>query len=160
MTMDEAGPAKPRTRRFVVAKVEDVPVGGHLVVEVSGREIGLFNIDGEFFALLNRCPHRAGPLCEGEVIRLVVAAKVGEIRLDDRTMVVCPWHAWEFDIRTGQSYFDPAKMRGRPFPVEVESAAEVGRELAAQSVQLVPGPYVADVIATTVEDDYVVVTMR
>jgi Rieske [2Fe-2S] domain len=99
-------------------------------------------------------------LCEGDAIRLVTAAKVGELVLDDRVMLTCPWHAWEFDIKTGQSWWDPAKTRGRRFPVEVESGDAVATELQNDSAEWVRGPYVADVIETAVEEDYVIVTMR
>jgi nitrite reductase/ring-hydroxylating ferredoxin subunit len=156
----EVGKSGPNARRYVVARASDVQPGEHLLIEVDGREIGLFNVDGEFYALLNRCPHRAGPLCEGDLIRFVIAEKVGEVRLGEQVMLTCPWHAWEFDIRTGQSWWDPAKTRGRTYPVKVESGEAVRRELASASAQRLPGPYVADVIPTVVEEDYIVVTMR
>jgi nitrite reductase/ring-hydroxylating ferredoxin subunit len=159
-TVREVGRAGPSARRYIVARAADVPPGGRLLVEVDGREIGVFNIGGEYYALLNRCPHRAGPLCEGDAIRLVTAAKVGELVLDDRVMLTCPWHAWEFDIKTGQSWWDPAKTRGRRFPIEVESGDAVATELRNDSAEWVRGPYVADVIETAVEEDYVIVTMR
>jgi len=159
-TVRELGSHPSGARRYVVARTGDVPEGGRLLVEVDGREVGIFNIGGKFYALLNRCPHRAGPLCQGEVSRMVVASKVGEITLDDRIILTCTWHAWEFDIRTGQSYWDPGKTKGRLYPVEVESGEKVARELADHSAQWLPGPYVADVVQTSVEDDYVIVAMR
>lgn len=151
----------PHVQRFVVARTSDVPLGGRLIVEVDGREVGIYNIDGEFYALLNRCPHRAGPLCEGDAISFVSSPAVGEISLDkSRTMVTCPWHAWEFDVRTGQSYWDPAKTRFRRVPVEVEAGPAVAAEIEQSSAELVPGPYMAEVIPTSTEEDYVVVAMR
>lgn len=159
-TVEEYGPAGPGVRRYIVARTQDVPVGGRLLVEVDGREIGVFNIGGEFYALLNRCPHRSGPLCEGEVIQLVLAPEVGDIRLDSRVMLTCPWHAWEFDIKTGKSYWDPRKMRGRQYRVEVHSSEAVARDLEEHSAEWALGPFVACVIPTAVEEDYVVVTMR
>ena len=67
----------------------------------------VFKLGGEFFAYLNHCPHMGGPACQGKII-----AKVEEVIADDRTSkgmefsktkmnVVCPWHGFEFDIRTG-----------------------------------------------------------
>jgi 3-phenylpropionate/trans-cinnamate dioxygenase ferredoxin subunit len=61
-------------------------------------------------------------------------------------MVRCPWHSWEFDIRTGQSWFDPRRVRVRQFPAHVEKGAAL-RE----------GPYKAETFPVRVEDDYVVV---
>lgn len=65
-----------------------IPEGGsHLVVTEEGDEIVLFKVQGEIFALANACPHEGGPLCEGNI---------------KGTKVVCPWHEWEFDIRSGK----------------------------------------------------------
>ena len=62
------------------------------VVNANGREIALFNLDGEFFALDNECPHASGPLGEGYV---------------EAGIVICPIHAWEFDIRSGACLTSP-----------------------------------------------------
>lgn len=156
----ERATGRPGMRRHVVARADEIPEGGRLLVDIDGRSVGIFKIDGEFYALLNRCPHRSGALCEGELIRLVSAPKVGEIELTGQVMLSCPWHAWEFDVKTGQSYWDPSLTRGRRYGVEVQPGNVVSREVAERPSEWVPGPYVASVIPTDVEDDYVVVTMR
>ncbi len=80
---------------------------GRKVVACERFEVAVFKLDGEFFAYLNQCPHMGGPACQGKMI-----AKVEEIIAEDRTSkgmmfsktkmhVVCPWHGYEFDIRTG-----------------------------------------------------------
>ena len=61
-------------------------------------------------------------------------------------MVKCSWHGWEFDIRTGKSWCDPARLRIRQYPVSVRPGTE-----------LVEGPYVAESFPVRVENDYVVV---
>jgi hypothetical protein len=61
-------------------------------------------------------------------------------------MLRCPWHGWEFDIRNGQSYFDPARVKIRSYPVVIED----GETLAK-------GPFVAETFPVFVEDSYVVV---
>jgi nitrite reductase/ring-hydroxylating ferredoxin subunit len=53
--------------RYVVAEAGEIPDGGRKIVEVGGRSIGVFYVNGEYFALFNRCPHQAGPLCTGEL---------------------------------------------------------------------------------------------
>jgi nitrite reductase/ring-hydroxylating ferredoxin subunit len=63
-------------------------------------------------------------------------------------MIRCPWHCWEFDIRTGQSLCDPNSVQARAFDVAVEPGKA-----------LVDGPFVAESVEVTVEDSYVVVTM-
>lgn len=105
-------------QRYVVARVDEVPEGERLIVEVAGREIGIFNVDGELFALRNRCPHLGGPLCEGPVLGLVYSSEPGDVRFDaSKKLITCPWHGWEFDVKTGQSYFNP-RLRARRFQVE------------------------------------------
>lgn len=106
--------------RVVVAPAAELPPGERKLVAVNGREIGVFNVNGEYFALLNYCPHRAGPLCYGRMGPLVTydeAAGVGFER--EGEILKCPWHMWEFDIRTGKALFDP-KMAVRTYAVVQE----------------------------------------
>src|SRR5437660_1746670 len=63
-------------------------------------------------------------------------------------IIRCPWHGWEFDIRTGQSYCDPRRFRAKAYPVNVEPGSAV-----------VKGPYVAETVKVAVESDYVVVDL-
>lgn len=133
--------------RHVVAAVRELPPGSRRLVTVKGRPIAIFNIDGEYYGLLDRCPHQGGSLCAGVVTGLVEASRPGEYVLSRQGEIVrCPWHGWEFDIRTGQSYCDPATIRTRKYEVAVETGAGV-----------VKGPYIAETIVVTVEEDYVVV---
>ena len=91
-------------KRYVVAPVAEIPPGTHKVFTVGGRPIGIFNLDGEFYGLLNRCPHRGGPMCEGQLVGELNSHRPGEyLRTGDRTFLECPWHGWEFDVKTGQS---------------------------------------------------------
>jgi 3-phenylpropionate/trans-cinnamate dioxygenase ferredoxin subunit len=167
--------------KYVVGKVDDVPEGEHMVVEVNGRSVGVFNMGGEFYGLLNRCPHQGGPMCEGRLVGLLEADGPGRIRFTkEHKLLACPWHGWEFDVKTGQSYCDPARTRLRRYPVVVEHGDIVATELAEEAktdthlVQgevttetstphgsvLVKGPYMAETVEVSIEDDYVVVTMR
>ena len=134
--------------RYVVATTMEVPPGGRKIVEVAGRSIGIFNVGGEFLALRNRCPHQGGPLCEGGLSGLLEASAPGEYRYSrPGEMLRCPWHGWEFDLRTGQSWFDPERMRVRRYPVSVEAGGP----------GLVQGPYVAETYPVSVEAQYIVV---
>ena len=90
---------------FVVANVAEVPEGQHIVVRVRGREIGLFNVGGRYYALPNACFHQGGPLCRGATGGTVIAtAETGWQRAwaHEGEIVVCPWHALEFNVTTGQ----------------------------------------------------------
>src|SRR5262249_48610906 len=107
-------------RRYVVARAADIPPGTRKWVTVAGRPIGIFNLDGEFYGLLNRCPHQGGSLCDGLITGLAVGDRPGEFRMIRKgEMLRCPWHGWEFDIRTGQSWCEPAKVRARAYPTEL-----------------------------------------
>lgn len=133
--------------RHVVAAVADIPPGQRRIVTVRGREIGVFNIGGEFFALINRCPHQGAPLCTGDLLSRMEAEEPGRYRLGRRgEMLRCPWHCWEFDVRTGQSWCDPEDVKARMYGVSVEP----GETLAK-------GPFAAETVAVSVERDYVVV---
>ena len=133
--------------RHVVATVGEIAPGGRKLVTVRGRPIAIFNLDGNYFGLLNRCPHQGGPMCEGKITGLVQASEPGKYLYSKRGEVIrCPWHAWEFDIRTGQSYCEPGRISTKAYAVEVADGAAV-----------VEGPYVAETIAVSVDERYVVV---
>ena len=134
-------------KRQVVARAGEVAPGQCKIVSVAGREIGVFNVDGRYFALANRCPHEGGPLCQGRIVALVQSDGPGHYALTrDREFLRCPWHGWEFDIRTGQSWCDLKSTRARQFQVTVEPGET-----------LVKGPYVAETFPVSVEEEYLVV---
>ena len=135
--------------RHVVASVAEIPSGGRKIVTVKGREIGIFRIGDDFHGLINRCPHQGAPLCSGEIVSRLVAPAPGDYRLTrPGEMIRCPWHCWEFDIRTGQSLCDPNSVQARAFDVAVEAGKT-----------LVDGPFVAESVQVSVEEAYVVVTL-
>jgi nitrite reductase/ring-hydroxylating ferredoxin subunit len=97
---------------------------GRKVIEAGGLEIGVFRLGGEFFAYENRCPHLDGPVCQGKLLPLALEAvavdgtSTGRVFAKDRMNVVCPWHGFEFDIRTGEHPMD-RRVRLRRVPVRV-----------------------------------------
>ena len=133
--------------KHVVAAASDIPPGGRKLVQVNGRAVVVFNLGGEFFALNNRCPHRGGSLCDGVAVGLVQSSEPGDYQYSRKGEIIrCPWHSWEFDIRTGQSWCDPGRLRARKYAVSVEPGAK-----------LVEGPYKAETFPVSVEGKYVVV---
>ena len=159
--MSETQPRPPGMRRYVIARADEIQDGERRIVEAGGREIGIYNVRGSFYALLNRCPHLGGPLCRGQVVTEITAAVPGEIRGNpDKVYVTCPWHNWEFDIRTGQSYWNPKGLRARPFPVGVEPGEALQKAVDEGSAERVRGPYNAETIPVSIENDYVVLTLR
>jgi len=115
------------SERIEVGSVDEFETQNRKLLEVKGVEIGVFNVDGEFHALLNNCPHQHGPLAEGEVMRKVVAdvPETGE-RVEDcydpETCVIkCPNHGWGFDVATGENIADSERIPGVPtYDVVVE----------------------------------------
>lgn len=95
--------------RIKVGRSEDVPERGRLVVDVDDSlTIGIFRIEGKLFAYLNTCFHQGGPVCQGRILPRVVevldADKEGlGQRWDETDMhIVCPWHGFEYSIKTGE----------------------------------------------------------
>jgi nitrite reductase/ring-hydroxylating ferredoxin subunit len=108
-----------RARHLVCTKAE-LPPGTRIVREVAGRSIGVFNVDGTYYALHNRCPHKGGALCEGPLTGTTLPTDGFEYPygLEGR-IVRCAWHGWEFEVESGRCLVD-ARVRARSFPVEVE----------------------------------------
>lgn len=151
----------PGMKKHIVAKAADFGEGDKLLVEIDGRPIGIYRVDNQFYALLNRCPHLGGPLCKGDLVHEVASKVPGEIHFDaSHTFVTCPWHNWEFDIKTGQSYWNPKGMRARPFPIGIERGKALEEAMASGEAERIEGPFRAETIQVDVEDDYVVITMR
>jgi nitrite reductase/ring-hydroxylating ferredoxin subunit len=108
--------------RHVICRVEELPPGERMLVTIEGRTIGIFNVHGEYHALLNRCPHTAAPLCKGVVTGLITSPEPYKAELSrDGEILRCPWHGWEFDITDGRSVFNPHRVRVRSYRVLVES---------------------------------------
>ena len=110
----EDGPAS-------VGRASEVAPGQRKIVEVEGRSIGIFNVHGRFYALRNRCPHQAAPLCLGAIKGMTLPGKPGEyVWARDGEILRCPWHGWEFDITSGRSIFNPHRTRVKSYAVTVE----------------------------------------
>jgi nitrite reductase/ring-hydroxylating ferredoxin subunit len=95
-----------------VGRLSEFENGARQIVKVGKTEIGVFRHEGEFFAYSNYCLHQGGPACEGLLI-----AKVEEHLREDKTSMglyfsekdmnfVCPWHGYEYDMRTGEHVAD------------------------------------------------------
>ncbi|QOZ08034.1 Rieske 2Fe-2S domain-containing protein [Bradyrhizobium sp. CCBAU 51765] len=110
--------------RHIVATVDQIPPGERMLVTIGNREIGIFNVAGEYFAVGNRCPHNGASLCKGRIVGLVEAREPGSYQFSRRgELVRCPWHGWEFDLRTGKSRCEPDRTRVRSYEAKVEPGA-------------------------------------
>ena len=149
--------------RHIVATIDAIPPGARKIVEIEGRSIGVFNIGGEFFALRNRCPHQGGPVCSGRLSGFPTARVPGEYRYTRKGEILrCPWHGWEFHVKTGRSWVDPERVRTRSYPVKVEAGAAIHESEDCVSEEaptghLIEGPYTAETYPVSLEQQYVVV---
>jgi nitrite reductase (NADH) small subunit len=75
-----------------VAGIDDCPPGSAREFLAGDSVVALFNVDGTFYALNGVCPHQGGPLGKGTLCGAVVT---------------CPWHGWQFDVRSGQNQVNP-----------------------------------------------------
>ena len=105
-----------------VAKASEIPDGERRIVKHDGLEIGVFHWEKAFYAYQNLCVHQGGPACEG-----IIMHKVEDILGEDRTWqgqkfsatevhFVCPWHGYEYDIRTGECVPDRS-LKLKTYPV-------------------------------------------
>ncbi len=86
-----------------VGKLDDFNAAPAQVVEIEGQSIAIFKIRVEFYAIDAVCPHQGGPLQEGSV---------------DDLVVTCPWHAWQFNLKTGQCESSP-DIHQKTFPIKI-----------------------------------------
>jgi nitrite reductase/ring-hydroxylating ferredoxin subunit len=87
-----------------IARVEDVPPGTVTAVRAGEDEIALAHCDGAFYAVQQHCIHLQGPLGHGTL---------------EGCVLTCPWHGWQYDLRTGKNEFDLA-IELRTYEVQVE----------------------------------------
>ena len=87
-----------------VASLAEIPPGSGRPVEVNGKAIAVFNVNGQVYAIANTCLHHGGPLGEGIL---------------EGDVVTCPWHMWEYNVRTGKKVGSPS-LRVASYAVQVE----------------------------------------
>lgn len=92
---------------FRVADAGEIAPGQAKCVEVAGKKIALFNVEGTFYAMDNTCTHRGGPLAEGEL---------------NGDEVTCPWHGAIFNVRTGKALGPPAPRGVAHYDVRVDGS--------------------------------------
>jgi NAD(P)H-dependent nitrite reductase small subunit len=81
-------------REYVVGKLDEIPDGKGIAVQAGRREVAVFRVGREVFAIANSCPHKGASLCEGEVMKA-------------EKMVRCPWHHWNWQLTDGKLETEP-----------------------------------------------------
>ena len=133
--------------RHVVARTDEIPVGSRKVVEINLRANVIFHVESGFYAVLNRCPQAGAPLDKAACVAHLLPGEPGEFnRTRVGELLRCAWHGWDFDVATGQSYFDPTGTKIRSYPTAVEDGKDLEK-----------GPFIAETFPVTIENSYVVV---
>ena len=88
-------------------------------MRVAGREVGIFNLDGHYYAIKNSCPHQGARVCLGKIVGTTLPRGVYEFVYSREGQILrCPWHSWEYDVVTGHSVFDP-NVKLVSYPVDI-----------------------------------------
>ena len=92
---------------YLVCRSDELKDGDRRVISCDGTEVGVFKVDGELVAWHNQCAHLQGPVCQGRIYSRVDEPldHNGHTRMlqynDKEKHIVCPWHGWEFNLKTG-----------------------------------------------------------
>src|SRR5437868_12545658 len=111
-----------RGEEIFLMQASELQEGDRKVIPVGATEVGVYRVNGKLYAYENLCAHQGGPACEGllmpKVENVLTEAKCYErMRFNyDEWHIVCPWHAWEYHVTTGQCVAD-AKYRLRKYEV-------------------------------------------
>lgn len=118
-------------RRHEICPLDQLQPGERKIVQIGKRSIGVFNIHGQLYAIKNSCPHQGAELCRGTVGgTMLPTEKPGQYIYGlDGQILRCPWHFWEFDIKTGESVFVPNNNRVKTYQVDVEMSHDEASEM-------------------------------
>ncbi len=107
-------------QKYFGTKLRELEQHGRVIAQVKGMEIGIFLIDGLPYAWRNICPHAAAPVCEGRICGTRLPSMVYEYTYGrEQEILRCPWHGWEFDLKTGVHLADESvKLRGYEAVIE------------------------------------------
>jgi nitrite reductase/ring-hydroxylating ferredoxin subunit len=106
---------------WFVAKASELADGDRRIITAGQREIGVFCTGGTYYAYSNHCLHSGGPACEGLLINRVVDVIAADRTYQGQTFsdelhFVCPWHGYEYDMKTGECVGD-RKLKLRKYDV-------------------------------------------
>lgn len=90
-----------------VAHLSEIPVGQSKLIELSGKIIAVFHTEVGLFAIDERCPHRGGPLSEGDC---------------KSAIVTCPWHQARFDLKTGKCKSSTSISPVKTYPIRIRGS--------------------------------------
>lgn len=108
--------------KYQAAEVGEIDKGSCKIIKIEGRSIGIYYDGEEYHAIRNVCPHEQAELCKGKFTGTTLPSKPHEYILGmDGEILVCPWHGWEFHVKTGKSLVEPDRYRVKKYDVSVEN---------------------------------------
>jgi nitrite reductase (NADH) small subunit len=120
---------------FDAGAAEEFEEGVPRAINVNGRQLGVVRWRDEVYAVRNICPHQLGPICGGHTMPLIVAGDDRVARVDEDTLViVCPWHSWEFEAKSGKSLWTD-RFKLKTYPAKLEDGrvlVDGGRTIAGE----------------------------
>ena len=105
-TTTETSPSQPPSQPVAhnIGKLADFPERKVVPADAGGRTVGVLRHGEEIFAFSNRCPHQGAPMCRGQAAGTMLPSEPDEYHFAmDGLVVKCPWHAYEFNVQTGES---------------------------------------------------------
>jgi nitrite reductase/ring-hydroxylating ferredoxin subunit len=108
--------------KFEAAEVGEIQNGKCKIVNLQGRSIGIYYNGEKYFAIRNVCPHQQAELCKGTFTGTTLSSKPHDyIYGMEGEILVCPWHGWEFDVKTGKALVDPDSYSVKVYDVSVDN---------------------------------------
>lgn len=121
----------------VCATAELLP-GERKIIAIGKVSVGVFNVGGEYYAYRNICPHAGAPVCMGKIEGTTLPSAVYEYEYGRKNEILrCPWHGWEFDLKTGEHLVDP-ETRLKKIPLEVTLNCPPGHGGADENLEKYP----------------------
>jgi nitrite reductase (NADH) small subunit len=116
-----------KSRRIALGPADEFPFGMCRLFTIGAREVGVIRLpSGTFRAVLNRCPHKAAPICKGIIGGTWPPSAPGDLQFGrEGEVLVCPWHGREFDLRTGEELYQKRPTRLRLLPIEVDDGTVI-----------------------------------
>lgn len=107
--------------RHVISPTAEFQPGSSRILDIGGRSIGVYNVDGRLYAMRNVCPHHGAPLCLGEIDgRMLPSEPHQYVYGEENTVIRCPWHGYEFRLEDGKSIVDPDALRVKVYEIVEE----------------------------------------
>jgi nitrite reductase (NADH) small subunit len=113
--------------RVNVGQVDEFPVGKCRIMKIGDVEIGVVRLaNGEMHAVRNRCPHKGAPICKGIVGGTWPPTPVGSLDFErDGEVLVCPWHGYEYDLKTGMELYHERPTKLTKYQTSIESGSVI-----------------------------------